>query len=170
MGGSPTAGWFMMDNPIKMDDNWGYPLWLRKLGGGFMGIGKWMGRNGESRVKMGWFFMVVFGTGFLVVIWTWRSSWRWIGEMGWFYHQWCSSTKIFKSPWRKSCVFNPAFYLKTSLPWKNTELLPERVCLPSLSPFIVAALPVVAALPPMYAHQLGGLNGYRCRPLRIPGM
>jgi len=24
-GGSPIAGWFRMENPMKMDDNWGYP-------------------------------------------------------------------------------------------------------------------------------------------------
>ena len=23
--GTPMAGWFLMDNPIKMDDDWGYP-------------------------------------------------------------------------------------------------------------------------------------------------
>ena len=24
-GGSPIAGWFLRENPIKMDDDWGYP-------------------------------------------------------------------------------------------------------------------------------------------------
>ena len=25
MGDPPIAGWFTMENPIKMDDDWGYP-------------------------------------------------------------------------------------------------------------------------------------------------
>ena len=32
-GGTPIAGWFLMEYSIKMDDDWGYPydyLWLRK--------------------------------------------------------------------------------------------------------------------------------------------
>ena len=24
-GGTPIAGWFIRENPIKMDDDWGYP-------------------------------------------------------------------------------------------------------------------------------------------------
>ena len=24
-GGTPIAGWFIRDNPTKMDDDWGYP-------------------------------------------------------------------------------------------------------------------------------------------------
>ena len=24
-GGTPKIGWFMMENPIDMDDDWGYP-------------------------------------------------------------------------------------------------------------------------------------------------
>ena len=30
-GGTPIAGWFIRENPVKVDDDWGYP-YFRTLG------------------------------------------------------------------------------------------------------------------------------------------
>ena len=52
MGGTPIAGWFIRENPVKMDDDWGYPG--RRGGVFFASEARIWGSGGSPQVHFWW--------------------------------------------------------------------------------------------------------------------